>query len=183
MGNAPCISQQLKDVPFQRMNIGTGNSAIYNTVAKMSQIVSESSKNPYIRKWAEHIVRSVIPGNKLHEANAIYLFVRDKTRYLNDPDGMEYLQTPLYVLQQLEKSIMPSLDCDDSTMLSLSLLKSIGFPVAIRIISTNASNAYSHVYGLFSVNNVWYPIDCIKRDKSFLWQASSVTRKETFKVN
>ena len=193
------ITSQLKNVPFRKIEIGTGDSAIFRTLEEMKKIITDSSQNAYVRKWAEYLVRNIKPNDKWAEAVAIHKFVRDNTRYTNDPEGMEFLQTPLYVLQQIEAHInadgtlkqQPALDCDDSTMLSLSLLKTVGFPVALKAISTDVNKSFNHVYGLVEITTKtasgnlvrkYYPIDCVKRDKPFAWETNQITRTHKVKV-
>lgn len=193
------ISSQLENVPFRKIDIGVGDAAILRTLEEMRSIIVSSSQNPYVRKWTEYVIRNVKPNDKWAEAVAVHKFVRDNTRYTNDPDGMEFLQTPLHVLQQIEANInadgkleqMPALDCDDSTMLSLSLLKSIGFSVALKAISTQPDRSFNHVYGLVEITTQshsgnlirkYLPIDCVKRDKPFAWETHQITRAHVAKV-
>lgn len=172
---------QMAAVPQLEEYIGTGDQAIYRTVDKMKSIISQSSKNPYIREWATKVIARVAVNDKKGEANAIFNFVRDNVRYTKDPHGFEYLQTPPVVLEsigqyQAGKGDRPAGDCDDMCILSLSLLKSIGFPVAIKVVSFNQSGQFGHVYGLVQIGYNWIPFDCVRPDKSMGWEAPGLTR-------
>lgn len=172
---------QMMGIPRTEEYIGTGDNAIYNTVSKMKQIISESSKNPYVREWARDILGYVDVNDKMNEARAVHNFVRDNVRYTKDPFGFEYIQTPPVLLEAIRErnksgGNRPTGDCDDMTVLSLSLLKSIGFPVAIKVVSFHENGRFSHVYGLVQVKGQWIPIDCVRPDKQLGWEATGLTR-------
>jgi len=167
---------QMSAVPKTEEYIGTGDTAIYRTVDKMKSIITQSSKNPYVREWAKKIVARVEVNNKKAEAKAIYGFVRDCVRYTKDPLGFEYLQTPPVLLEDIRlyqagKGDRPVGDCDDMTILSLSLLKSIGFEVAIKVVGFSPSKNFSHVYGLVKIGYEWVPFDCVRPEKEMGWES------------
>ena len=172
---------QVSAVPKTEENIGTGDTAIYRTVDKMKNIIKESSRNPYVREWAKEIVARVEVNNKKAEAKAIFYFVRDNVRYTRDPLGFEYLQTPPVLLEDIRlyqsgKGNRPVGDCDDMTLLSLSLLKSIGFEVAIKVVSFRENKQFGHVYGLVKIGYDWVPFDCVRPDQDMGWESAGHTR-------
>jgi Transglutaminase-like superfamily len=172
---------QVMGVPVSEEYIGTGDTAIYNTVTKMKGIINNSSRNPYVREWAGHIVSGVEVNDKPGEAEAIYNFVRDNARYTKDPLGFEYIQTPPTLLESIgqylnRKGNRPIADCDDMTVLSLSLLKSIGFPVAIKVVSFKQDGKFGHVYGMVQIGTDWIPFDCVRPDANMGWESQGHTR-------
>jgi hypothetical protein len=172
---------QVMGIPRKEEYIGMGEDAIRNTVSKMKDIIIQSSRNPYIRSWAKDIVANVEVNNKEGEARAIHNFVRDHVRYTRDPYGFEYIQTPPVLLEDIRLFLdgngeRPIGDCDDMTVLSLSLLKSIGFPVAIKVVSFHNHGKFSHVYGLVQIYEQWVPIDCVRPDKTLGWESDMLTR-------
>lgn len=172
---------QMAAIPYQEEYIGSGDTAIYNTVGKMKSIVQESARNPYVREWAKKIVSDVQVNDRRGEAEAIFKFVQNNVRYTKDPMGFEYVQTPPVLLEDIRlyregKGERPIGDCDDMTVLSLSLLKSIGFPVAIKVVSFMPHKRFGHVYGLVKVNEEWVPFDTVRPDKYMGWEASGKTR-------
>ena len=172
---------QMAAVPTKEEYIGSGDTAIYNTVTKMKEIIQVSSRNPYIREWAKKIIARVGVNDKKGEASAVFNFVRDNVRYTKDPLGFEYLQTPPTLLEDIRlmnegKGERPAGDCDDMTLLSLSLLKSIGFQVAIKVVSFSNNGQYGHVYGLVQIGYDWVPFDCVRPDSYMGWEAKGLTR-------
>lgn len=163
----------------QEHEIGHGDRAIENTVQHMARVIDLSSKNPLVREWARTILAGVIVNQKYDEAQAIHNFVRDHIRYTRDPYGWEYIQTPPVLLGGIEdylkrRAARPIGDCDDMTVLSLSLMKSVGFPVVIKTVGYNGK--YSHVYGMVYVNGQWIVTDTVRPDKWFGWEAPNITR-------
>lgn len=172
---------QMSEIPYSEEFIGYGDQAIYNTVDKMKQIISSSSKNPYVREWAKKILSNVQVEDKRGEVEAVHNFVRDNVRYTKDPKGFEYIQTPPVLLEDIRmyeqrKGDRPAGDCDDMAVLSLSLLKSIGFPVAIKVVSFASHKRFGHVYGLVQIHGEWVPIDTVRPDKYLGWEAEGRTR-------
>ena len=172
---------QVAAIPKSEEYIGTGDTAIFRTVDKMKNIINTSARNPYIREWAKNIVSRVGVNDKKAEVNAIFNFVRDNVRYTKDPLGFEYLQTPPTLLEDIRmhmdgKGDRPIGDCDDMTLLSLSLLKSIGFRVAIKVVSFLPNKQFGHVYGLVQLNGQWMPIDCVRPDSYLGWESKGHTR-------
>lgn len=168
-------------VSVKQEYIGFGDAAIYNTVGRMKYIINESVKNPVVREWARKILSGVAVNDKVGEAKAIYEFVRDNVRYTRDPYGVEYIQTPPVILAGIGeylkgKSDRPIGDCDDMTVLVLSLLKSVGFPVMIKVVGFRGSNKYSHVYGVVGIGDRWIPVDCVRPDKGFGWESYGHSR-------
>lgn len=187
------ISQDLANVPVVRQFNGLGEAAIHNTATKMRDIINESGKNPYIRRWAERILSQAnIPAyDWIGEAKAIHNWVRDNVRYTHDPRGIEYLQTPPTMLKLIEQNERPMGDCDDMTMLVLSLLKSIGYEVGLKIAAYRKDGRFQHVYGMVRVpvgrptpeglttKDIWIPSDTIKPEKQLGWEAPGITRSFT----
>lgn len=172
---------QMAAVPQTEEYIGTGDQAIFNTVTKMKDIINQSSRNSYVREWAKKIVSRVEVNNKKGEAEAIFDFVRDHVRYTKDPAGFEYMQTPPVVLEDIRlyqagQGDRPAGDCDDMTLLSLSLLKSIGFSVAIKVVSFHNHKKFSHVYGMTQIGYEWVPFDCVRPDQHMGWESQGHTR-------
>lgn len=147
-----------------------------NTGLRMRDIIKKSAVNEYVRKWAEHITQDIIDRDEHGEIEAIFKFLQSKTRYVHDPRGHEYTQTPPYILKQIEVGTKPGLDCDDYTTLGLSLARSIGYATKIRIVSFRKNGAYSHVFGLVQIRGKWTPFDAVRKDETLGWQAPGITR-------
>lgn len=138
-----------------RLQLGTGATAIHNTLKLMAKMIRQASENYYVRRWAE--TETTVQDN-VAALQALYDFVASNTRYVKDIDGLEMLRNPLLTLKMIEGGEQPGCDCDCLTMLYLSLVRSVGYPVALRALSIDGVN-YSHVYGLVRLEIIWIPAD------------------------
>jgi len=126
----------------------------------MRRLIRESTPHPAIRRHTERAVEGLPPGQPLEEIRAVYEYVANITDYRRDPYDVEQLVAPWSVLEcTVDQGRRPQLDCDDLTMLSLSMLGSIGFPTVIRVVSTRQDGQYNHVYGLAEVGEYLVPLD------------------------
>ena len=164
--------------PVRREFLGFGPVQVpRNTAFKMRSMIKESATNEYVRKWAEKIVEGLKDRDEYGEVNAIFSFLQRRTRYAKDPRGFEYVQTPHYVLQQIDAGIQPNLDCDDYTVTGLSLLTALGYPTVIRVVSFNPKAPFSHVYGIVNVKGKWVTFDPVRKDVALGWEAPGVRRR------
>lgn len=152
------ITSHVLSQPVKKFRIGSGEQAFYDTVNIMADIIKESAANYYVRKWAENITQGIGKNDYIALASRVAYFIFKHTRYLKDIDGMELLKTPIVSLQLLEAGDQPAMDCDDFTILSLSLLKSIGFEVAIKA-GAFKSDSFNHVYGMIKIKGIWTALD------------------------
>jgi len=175
------ITNQTAGVTVQKKFIGFGDEAIANTLNIMKDIINKSSQDYYVRRWAEQIV-----GNSgkcdIDKVRAIFFFLANNTRYLKDPHGFELLKTPKISLELIEIGDTPQLDCDDYVILSLSLLKSIGYPVAMRAIAMEEDKKLKHVYGIVKTKQGWIPLDLTKPENDIGWEYPYATRIVTTTV-
>ena len=168
------ISRQVNRHPTKKIYIGHGDEAIFNTLRLMKKIITESAGNYYVRRWAEKIVENY--KDKLNQVKAVFNFVATSMSYLHDPQGLEMLKSPLVSLQLLEIGEKPLGDCDDLTILTLSLLKSIGFYTKIKAVSTKSNKRFNHVYGQTKINNKWINLDLTRPEYGFGWEFKKATR-------
>ncbi|MBW3015035.1 transglutaminase-like domain-containing protein [Candidatus Woesearchaeota archaeon] len=71
-------------------------------------------------------------GIKMCQMKALYYFVRDNVKYVNDPKSREYFQTPESTLY------VKSGDCDDKSILLVGLLKAIGVDAKVKTVPGHA---------------------------------------------
>jgi len=188
----PALMTNARPMQISEAYIGKGDISIYRTIDEMKRIIDISSKNPYVRKWAQKILSDIPVNRKFAEVSAVHNFVRDNIRYTRDPHGWEYIQTPPILLDGIDeirtrRAPRPIGDCDDMTTLSLSLIKSIGYPVAIKVVGFKVVDSdgyvpFSHVYGLVFIEGKWYPCDTVRPDQTLGWEAIGIKRSVEVKV-
>lgn len=173
------IFSQTKNQAVNKYFIGYGLDAIKNTMILMKNIINRSYQNYYLRRWAESITKEAL--TPLEKIEKIFTYIRQNTVYAKDPYGLEMLKSPIVTLQLWDIGEIPSLDCDDYTILSLSLLKSLGFKVAMRATSYRPDKKFTHIYGLIYINKKWLPLDLTK-NYGLGWEAPDITAKIDMEV-
>lgn len=102
------------------------------------------------------------------EILAINNFVWSHCRYMRDPRTVELVQAPHKVTEQLQRGLIPQLDCDDMTSYICSLLLSVGCKCRAVTVAFNhmfhgptRERQYSHVFaqGYEPVSGVWITCD------------------------
>ncbi len=187
------ILDQVNSTPVSRVQLGAGDDAVRNTLTLMTRIISEGSKDYYVRRWGERIIQGVNRG-EMNRLYSLFLFIESNTQYQKDIDGVETLKTPRTTLLEIEQGEVPQLDCDCMTLLTLALAKSLGYKVAIRAISIHPDKVFRHVYGMCRVSSGgdlelgkgmggWVPLDLTKPENGFGWEYGGATRIVTVKVN
>lgn len=162
--------------------LGFGMLVPETTVFKMINIIKSSAKNYPIREFAASIVKGMPAKDQWAEAEEIYHFVQNHSRYLKDPHETEMIQSPLIFLDKVAKEETWFGDCDDYTVLLLSLYKSIGYPVAIRTASYSKNKKPGHVYGLIKLYDQWYPVDGIKKEGFVGWESQNATAIKDYEI-
>ncbi len=168
------ISSQV-NYPVSFGSLGVGEEVTTNTMQKMAAIINWGVHQYYVRRWAERIVQDS-EGDDFSRVNAIYEFLARATRYVKDPVNLELLKGPEVALKLIEVGEVPMLDCDCLTILSGSLIKSIGIPFALRATGYKNDGILTHVYGLAKLSDEgWVPFDLVKI-MGFGWEASGIIR-------
>ncbi|MDF2446974.1 MAG: hypothetical protein K0S46_2210 [Moraxellaceae bacterium] len=93
-----------------------------------------------VREMALKVVRQLRQKDYLGEIAAIHAFVRDRVRYVRDARSIEQLHSAEHLLEQRQG------DCDDKTILCLSMLESIGHTTRIKAVGPTRKS-FNHVYG------------------------------------
>lgn len=152
-----------------------------NVLAQMRDIIIQSAKNPDIIHWARAIVEHCPWKNSKCEIDSIFNYLRAHIRYVHDTLGTEYIETPLEALKMIGNNEIWQGDCDDFTVLSLSLYRAIGYSTIIRAVAFDEGNL-SHVYGLVQSGSQWIPIDLIALRGYVGFEKKPYTRKLDYAV-
>ncbi len=115
-----------------------------------------------MRQLAEQITASAPEKAWYQQAELIHNFVRDKIRYVMDPDGLEMLRSPEKTLEAGNG------DCDDKSILEAALLISIGHPARFVAIALEPDN-FCHVFVQTMVGNRWVASDTTEA-QPFGWE-------------
>jgi hypothetical protein len=177
---------QLGNLPqIQETNIGDGLQGNKETIAVMKQVARIRSRDPLPRKLASNILLqySVASHDFIGEALAIGDYVKQKVRYLRDPEDVEYLQDPIDLIKNIQNGTAQG-DCDDMALLTATLLLSIGHQPFYRAVRYDQdSGNYNHIYVVVYEQNQGEPVtrivlDCILKDRPIGSEVSQVNGDE-----
>lgn len=133
--------------------IPDGAAGVRATLSAMVDLVKEYRTDPQIRAAAENIIADVPGKNYMGEARAIHQYVRDNIRYTLDVRDVETLKNPLYTLQSGQG------DCDDKSLLTCTLLESIGHPCRFVAVGFGVPGQFDHVYGETKIGPRWIAME------------------------
>lgn len=141
----------------------------------MRDLVRQARTSYLIRKTADEIIRPVPSKDFAGEAERLFEWVKSNIRYTQDPDGVEFLQSPEQLLSSR------SGDCDDMSILLASLLNVIGHPVAFKAVGDSGIGELSHVYVLTLIGRRWYALDSTE-PHGMGWEPPGITDQYIQKV-
>lgn len=142
------------------------SSDLDDRISWLEQEISQGKRDPRIRRIAGEVLAgsgatggawNVAERDWRGEVEAFYNYVRENTRYTQDPVNVELFQRPR---RTLESRIG---DCDDLAILLASLLQAVGYSVRVRVIGMKGSNVFQHIYLLVGLPPTdpkeWMPVD------------------------
>lgn len=150
-------------IRVHRESLAGGDAGILRTVRVMRDLIKENRGHPAVRAHAEAAVTGLGPMDPVGELAAVRDYLGARVQYRRDPNAVEWLQAPWMVLAcQVERGIVPQLDCDDLTDLSLALLEAVGHETAIIIVSHRPDRQFNHVYGGSRIRDAVVPLDLVE---------------------
>lgn len=120
----------------------------YETVRLMRGIARQYAGDPIVRQLALNILnsRKVKSHNFADECRVLGEWVQNNIRYVKDPNGIEQLHNPIYMIEKAKKGIANG-DCDDQALLLATLLLSVGHQPYFAIVKYGKDmGAFNHIY-------------------------------------
>jgi hypothetical protein len=141
--------------------IPDGEDGIRTTIAVMLDLIRRGAGHPTVRQWVDGITGGIPYPDERLTFETLLNSLRRVVVYRPDPAPTEYLLAPWYVLRcRVGATGGPvPLDCDDLTVLSLSVFAAAGLSTRVRVVSYEPSGEWGHVYGLVRVDGRWVPVD------------------------
>jgi hypothetical protein len=160
---------------MRRWTIGSGDGAIVKTIQHMKRLVlgSEGVGSPDVRIAALEAVHGSVKN--LTEIDFVLDWVKKHIEFRGE--NAETLQTPLVTLQ------VGAGDCDDHSTLIAAMLRSLGYNVQFKTVSTNAADPqFSHVYVVVQDKRTgqWKGLDSTVPQSFAGWEPPMITRARTF---
>lgn len=169
-------------MPTRATLLGLGGDATGDTLRHMRTLALSSLRNPAqtVRETALGCVSQCPERHWVAEIRACHEFVRDRIRYVMDPEDLELVATPEKTLQYGQG------DCDDKSTLLAAMLKSINHPARFVAVGIRGES-FSHVLVESKVNSTgidmrdWIPLETIIQ-KPMGWYPPDATSRYVLKV-
>lgn len=135
----------------------------HTIIAAIQNVIDQFGRDPRVRGATVELLNSRYNNDIRSHANTIAQWVMNHMVYLMDPDGGEFVQTPLVLLSAIAKKGFAYGDCDDHVVLLGAMLVSIGIPARAVAVKLHGAEHYNHVVIEYPYQNSWILIDpCAK---------------------
>jgi len=135
----------------------------FTIIASIQFVIDQFGRDPRIRAATLPLLSSRINNDIRNNASTVAAFVMRKMIYLADPDGGEFIQTPLVLLNTIGLKGFAYGDCDDHVVLLGAMLVSIGIPARAVAVKLHGSDHYNHVVIDYPLNGKTVLVDpCAK---------------------
>jgi len=133
------------DGTVHRIPINPRAPDAFTIIASIQFVIDQFGRDPRIRAATLPLISSRINNDIRNNASTVAAFVMRKMVYLADPDGGEFVQTPLVLLNAIGRKGVAYGDCDDHVVLLGAMLVSIGIPARAVAVKLHGSDHYNHV--------------------------------------
>jgi hypothetical protein len=139
---------------YNLQRIADGEEGTDQTVRKIGQMVMDDLHRPTLRLFTLSVLERAGADTRSQSqmARAIYAWVKNRIRYVRDPQVLETVQSPLATLK------IKAGDCDDHAGLVAGMALSVGITPRFVVVGTGA-NSFSHIYPELNVDGKWMPSD------------------------
>jgi hypothetical protein len=126
-----------------------GQSTAEATLEQMVRAVNRAIRMRQVVELACAIVSQLPERDYWGSLSLIRQYVARHFKFVRDPNKLEMLRRPEYMLQRIQTRGVVFGDCDDMAQLVATLGKAIGFPAEFHAIAFMPSGKpYTHVYAV-----------------------------------
>lgn len=133
------------DGTVHRIPIDTSAPDAHTIIGAIQFVIEQFGRDPRVRDVATSVLVSRLDNDLERHASALTRWVKSRMRYLPDPDGAEYVQTPIILLDRIRNDGFAYGDCDDHVALLGALMMSVGIPARAAAVKLHGSEWYNHV--------------------------------------
>lgn len=164
-------------VPSQLQGLPDGIDGIRATLRAMVTLTRQGQRDVSIVTLARQVINQAVPHSGTSkdyaaQMKALQHFVRDRIRYVRDPENAEMVQTPKRTLE------IGTGDCDDKSVLLAALLASVGFKTRfVALALKNTMGVPSHVLVEVKLGTRWIPNETILKGIEPGWYPPDVEQR------
>lgn len=133
-------------------------------LAYLQQLSVFFGRSPFVREASRRVLPALYRQNDQGAiAQALVDFVRHQVVYVHDPEGAEFVVSPIVMLQDVFNGVAPIGDCDDHVLLLNSMARSLGIETQVVGVKLYTRDRWDHVISSLLVRGRWIDIDpCAK---------------------
>lgn len=151
------------DGTVHRVPINGSAPDAWTIIAAIQFVIDQFGRDPRVRQESLPLLRSRVNNDIQSNARAITQWVMSRMVYLADPDGGEFITTPIVLLNQIRQKGFAYGDCDDHVVLLGAMLVSIGIPARAAAVKLGGGEWYDHVVIEYPLNGRMVLVDpCAK---------------------
>lgn len=153
-----------------------GDWGVYQTVAELKSLINQALHDPNarIRLRAESILGPTQERDEDGEVSAIFNFVQNSLHYIDDPAGIELIKNPMLIDHEVEVQGYFMGDCDDASGYLAALLKAVGYPTELVIVTPQEADSFDYRHIFVRVwmprANAWVALDPTAKGKPMGWE-------------
>ena|SRR5690606_13405015 len=137
--------QPIADSPPTRLGPFNGPDDTLRVMVELA-LGDRGERSTMVRSMKDHVIRSLQPKDYLGEIIAIRNFAAEKIRYSNDALGVEQVQDPQRMVEQIVSHGNAVGDCDDVATFIGALCRQLGRECEFVVVGFGAPGSYSHVF-------------------------------------
>lgn len=165
-------------LPWQLHQIPDGDAGVEATVRRMQSIYRDALRDPRIVQFAQRLVGLDQADGQAAQVQAVAAFVRARWRFVGDSLGFEQLKTPDRLLSESESYGKLQGDCDDATLLLMTLLGAIGIQSRIVVVQRDPrSPSFDHVYLEAWDGRRWVALDGVAKGRPLYYRPAGLREK------
>lgn len=120
---------------------------VEDAVAELRVKIIAAARDPRVVNFARGLVAFAPSGDDLAVARTIRSWLASHWRFAQDPVDLDYNRPVVHSLDQYESQGLIVGDCDDAAMVAGALVRSLGFPVDLVVLSFAPDpRTWQHVY-------------------------------------
>ena len=151
------------DGTVHRVPINPGAPDAWSIIAAIQFVIDQFGRDPRVRQESLGLLRSRINNDVETNARTLTQWVMSRMVYLADPDGGEFITTPIVLLDTIRRNGFAYGDCDDHVVLLGAMMVSIGIPAQAVAVKLNGGEFYDHVVIQYPLNGRMVLVDpCAK---------------------
>ena len=149
--------------PLRMRRIPAGDAGTFVTLRVMRRLVNRGLGDGLVLDVARRVASGARGRDATGRAELVRLWLDRTFRFVRDPRGIEYLQSPQHQLRNIRRRGVSSGDCDDAAILGAAIGKAAGLRARFVVLGFLFPKApFKHIYVELETPLGWRDLDVTK---------------------